>query len=74
MEAAIDKEQLLAKVEAIAQGPDKELFGKLVDSFFERLEGEYFSPEDLAHIEAGFEEIRQGKTVRWEDLKRELGL
>jgi hypothetical protein len=63
-------EELVAKVKAIAQGPHGELFFKVVDTFFEQTEGEYFSPEDLADIQEGVEDIRQGRYLTLEEYRQ----
>jgi predicted transcriptional regulator len=67
---------LLDKVKAVAQGPNRDLLRRLVDLLYQQeLEKEeYFSPEDLADIEAGFEEIKRGEFITWEEFKRKQGL
>ena len=35
---------------------------------------EYFSPEDLAEIEEGFDEIGPGEYIDWEDFKKKHDL
>jgi predicted transcriptional regulator len=67
-EPALD--DLVAKVRAITEGPQGELFVKIVDNFFEHLEPEYFSSEDLADIEEGLEDIRQGKCLTLEEYRQ----
>ena len=54
---------LLAKVKIIAGGPHGELFSRVVDTFWDMSEPEYFSPEDLADIEEGLEDTRQGRCL-----------
>ena len=66
-------EDFLTKIEAIAQGPNADLFRRLVDILYNQ-EEEYFSAEDLAEIEKGEEEIRQGKYVSLEEYERTRGL
>jgi hypothetical protein len=63
-------EDLVAKVKAISESPQGELFAKIVESFMEHLEPEYFSPEDLADIEEGLEDIRQGKYLTLEEYRQ----
>jgi predicted transcriptional regulator len=67
-------EDLVSKVKAVAKGPQRELFAKIVDNFFEEIEEEYFSPEDLADIQEGLEEIKRGEYLSWEECKRKHGL
>jgi predicted transcriptional regulator len=67
-------DDLLAKVKIVAQSPHGELFLKIVDDFYEQVTEEYFSPEDLAEIEAGFEQIRRGEYITLEELEKDLGL
>jgi predicted transcriptional regulator len=66
------QEDLLDKVSFIASGPNRDLLCQFVEFLYER-EGEYFSPEDLAAIQEGLEQIERGETISWEELKRELG-
>ena len=63
-------DDLVAKVKAVAKGPQGELFAKIVDTFFEQIEEEYFSPEDLADIQEGLEDIKQGKYLTLEEYRR----
>jgi hypothetical protein len=73
MEIAMD--DLFEKVRAVVNSPQhRELFAKIVENFYEQVTEEYFSPEDLADIEEGIEEIRQGKCIPWEECKRKHGL
>jgi predicted transcriptional regulator len=67
-EPAVD--DLIAKVKAISESPQGELFAKIVDNFFEHLETEYFSEEDLADIEEGLEDIRQGRYLTLEEYRQ----
>ncbi|MEW6657878.1 MAG: hypothetical protein AB1424_04380 [Thermodesulfobacteriota bacterium] len=71
METSI-KEDLLTKIEAIAQGPNADLFKRLVDILYNQ--EEYFSAEDLAEIERGEEEIRRGEHISLEEYERARGL
>ena len=71
MEPDINQD-LLAKIEAIAQGPNADLFKRMVDILYSQ--EEYFSPEDLAEIERGEEEIRRGEHVSLEEYERARGL
>jgi hypothetical protein len=72
MEPSINQD-LLAKIAAIAQGPNADLFRRLVDILYNQ-EEEYFSAEDLAEIERGEEEIRRGEYVSLEEYERTRGL
>jgi predicted transcriptional regulator len=72
METSINQD-FLAKIEAIAQGPDADLLRRLVDLLYNQGE-EYFSEADLAEIERGEEEIRRGEFVSLEEYERTRGL
>ncbi len=61
---------LVAKVKAITESPQGELFVKIVESFWEHLEPEYFSSEDLADIQEGQEDIKQGKYLTLEEYRQ----
>jgi hypothetical protein len=50
------------------------LFAQIVDSFHEQVGDEYFSPEDLADIQSGLDEIKRGEYLAWEDCKSKQGL
>jgi hypothetical protein len=65
---------IISKIKAIVKGPQGELFAKIVDSFYEQVGDEYFSPEDLADIQSGLDEIKRGEHLAWEDCKRKHGL
>ncbi|MFZ5452193.1 MAG: hypothetical protein ACOZF2_10040 [Thermodesulfobacteriota bacterium] len=69
-----DLEDLVDKVKAVANSPRGDLFAKIVDTFYEEIEEEYFSPEDLADIQAGLEEIKRGEYLSWEECKRKRDL
>jgi hypothetical protein len=81
METAI--EDLMDKVKTIAQGPNADLLGKLVDILYEReqpqeqYDDEPLSLEELAAIEEADEAKRRGDKdyfVSWEEVKKEIGL
>jgi predicted transcriptional regulator len=72
METSINQD-FLAKIEAIAQGPNADLLRRLVDLLYNQGE-EYFSEADLAEIERGEEEIRRGEFVSLEEYERTRGL
>jgi predicted transcriptional regulator len=72
METSINQD-FLAKIEAIAQGPNADLLRRLVDLLYNQGE-EYFSEADLAEIETGEEEIRRGEFVSLEEYERTRGL
>jgi hypothetical protein len=65
---------IFSKIKAIVKGPQAELFTKIVDSFYEQVGEEYFSPEDLADIQSGLDEIKRGEHLAWEDCKSKHGL
>jgi hypothetical protein len=69
VEENVPLDQIVEKVKVIVQGSHGALFGKVVDSFFELSEPEYFSPEDLADIEAGMAEIREGRCLALEEYR-----
>jgi len=75
MESAVDAD-LLDKIQVIEQGRHRDLLRELIDILYQQelKEEEYFSPEDLDEIEAGFEEIRRGESVSWEAFKRKHSL
>jgi len=65
---------LMSKVRAIVEGHQGDLFAQIVDSFYEQIGEEHFSPEDLTDIQEGIEEIRRGEVIPWEECKRKHGL
>jgi hypothetical protein len=65
-------QDLLTKIEAITQGPNADLFRRLVDILYNQ--EECFSPEDLAEIERGEEEIQRGEYISLEEYERRRGL
>ena len=74
MKNDIDAE-LLSKVEAVAQGPDSDLFKKIVENFYERIE-EYddeLSADDWADIQERRESVRRGEYLTLEELDKEIG-
>jgi hypothetical protein len=72
METSINVD-LLAKIKAIAHGPNADLFKRLVDILYNQ-EEKYFSAEDLADIAKGEEEIRRGEYISLEEYERTRGL
>jgi hypothetical protein len=72
METSINQD-FLAKIEAIAQGPNADLLRRLVDLLYNQGE-DYFPAADLAEIERGEEEIRRGEFVSLEEYERTRGL
>lgn len=66
----LSQDELFAKVKAIVESPQGALFAKIVDSFFEHLESEYFSADDLTDIEEGLEDIRQGRCLTLEEYRQ----
>jgi hypothetical protein len=69
VEEIVPLDQIVEKVKVIIQGSHGALFGKVVDSFFELSEPEYFSPEDLADIEEGMADIREGRCLTLEEYR-----
>jgi hypothetical protein len=69
VEEIVPLDQIVEKVKVIVQGSHGALFGKVVDSFFELSEPEYFSPEDLADIEEGMADIREGRCLTLEEYR-----
>ncbi len=69
-------EDLINKVKAIVQGPNSDLLLRFVDVLYkqEHFAEEHFSPDDLADIQAGIDEIRRGETVSWVEFKKEHNL
>ena len=63
-------EEIVTKVRTIAKGPHGELFFKLVDTFLEQTEPEIFTEADLADIEGGMEDIRQGRYLTLEEYRK----
>jgi predicted transcriptional regulator len=63
-------DDLVAKVKAITESSQGELFIKIVESFYEQMEPEYFSSEDLADIQEGLEDIKQGKYLTLEEYRQ----
>ncbi|MBW1918494.1 MAG: hypothetical protein JRI57_10820 [Deltaproteobacteria bacterium] len=57
-------DELLNKIKVILQGPDGELFYKIVHTFDARLEEEYdteiLNPEDWTAMQAGEEAVARG--------------
>lgn len=76
MESSPELEMLWHKVKAVAQGPDGDLLRKLVDILYQRDEfpeeydDEPLTPEDLAAIQRGEEDIKAGRITKWEDFKK----
>jgi len=68
---------MLLKIQAVLDGPQGELFAKIVDSFFEQLEEEYFSEDDLAAMEEGRQASLSGdrsQFISWDEYKARRGL
>lgn len=78
METRNDLDLLCSKVKTIVQGVHAALLKDFIDLLYDRemddQAPEYFSPEDLAAIEAGKAQIARGECVSLEELKKELGL
>jgi hypothetical protein len=74
MKLTIDAE-LLSKVEAVAHGPDADLFKKIVETFYERIEeDEEFSVADWADIQERRQAVRRGDYLTLDELDKELEL
>jgi hypothetical protein len=74
MKPTIDTE-LLSKVEAVAQGPDGDLFKKIVETFYERIEtDDEFSAADWEDIQDRREAVRRGEYLTLDELDKELGV
>jgi hypothetical protein len=75
METATD--DLLDKIKVITQGPNAELFRKLVDLLYEQsgqqeeYDNEPFSAQDLAAIQEGEEALKRGEFMSLEDYEKE---
>ena len=69
----IPKSELHELVETL---PDSESLAakRYLEFLISRSESEFFSPEDLAEIEEGFEEIRRGESISLDELEKKLGL
>lgn len=68
---AIDKD-LLAMIEAINQGPNRDALRKFVEFLYE--EQEELTPEDWAAIREGQEDARQRKVITLADYEKARGL
>ncbi|MBW1917497.1 MAG: hypothetical protein JRI57_05680 [Deltaproteobacteria bacterium] len=68
-----DDELLIEKFRAVLAGPDGPLFIQILEAFYQRggPRDEYFTPEDLLDFQEGFDQIRQGDYLDWEDFKRD---
>lgn len=71
MEATIDKD-LMAMIEAIEQGPNKNVLRKFVEFLYE--EQEELTPEEWAAIREGQEDARQGRVITLEEYEKARGL
>lgn len=49
-----------------------EILKRAVFSIQEHLEDSFLTAEEEANLEAGLKELREGKTISLEDLKKEL--
>jgi len=61
---------LLDKVKIIAHGPHGELFSRVVDTFLDMSEPEYFTPEDLADIQEGLDDLQHGRYLSLEEYRQ----
>ena len=62
-------DQIVEKVKVIVQGSHGALFSRVVESFFELSEPEYFSQEDMMDIEEGMADIREGRCLTLEEYR-----
>jgi len=65
---------LLHKFQAVAQGPDGDLFINLLDILYARItereyDDQYLSPDDLEAIRRGQEDIKSGRSLSLEDYR-----
>lgn len=69
-------EELMQKIRAIAQGQNSDLLLRFIDILYDQEYSaeEHFSPDDLADIQGGIDEIRRGDTISWLDFKKENNL
>jgi len=67
-------DDLMSKIKTIMASHQGELFAQIVESFYEQIGEEYFSPEDLADIQEGRKEIQRGEVIPWEECKTKHGL
>jgi predicted transcriptional regulator len=67
MEATIDKD-LMAMIEAIEQGPNRNVLRKFVEFLYE--EQEELTPEEWAAIREGQEDARQGRVITLEEYEK----
>ncbi len=65
------KEELRGLVDSLSDAEAAEL---LDYARWLREEGEALTPEELARVSRGEEEIRRGETVCWDELRRDLNL
>lgn len=68
---AIDKD-LLAMIEAINQGPNRNVLRKFVEFLYE--EQEEFTEEEWSAIREGQEDARQGGVITLEEYEKARGL
>jgi predicted transcriptional regulator len=69
--------EFLAKVKAVAQGPDADLFFNFLDLLYQRREeydAEPLTPDDRAAIREGKEAIKRGEFVTLAEMEKELDL
>lgn len=68
------KDELHELIEALPEG--ETMAAKRFLEFLLDIRGgeDFFSPEDLAEIEAGFHQIRRGEYVAWDEFKQRHGL
>ncbi|MDD3581027.1 MAG: hypothetical protein PHW74_08400 [Desulfobacca sp.] len=68
-----DDDLLIEKFRAVLAGPEGTLFIQILEAFYQQggHREEYFTPEDLLDFQEGFDQIKQGEYLDWEDFKRE---
>jgi predicted transcriptional regulator len=72
MEATMIDRDLLAMIEAINQGPNRDALRKFVEFLYE--EQEELTPEEWAAIREGQEDARQGRVITMEEYEKARGL
>ncbi len=72
MEANVDDKDLLAMIEAINKGPNRNALRKFVEFLYK--EQEELNPEEWAAIREGKEDARQGRVITLEEYGKARGL
>jgi truncated hemoglobin YjbI len=76
--ATRENDLILKKVSAIIQGPDGELFHRIVETFYERImEGvdfEPLTPDELTMVEESKKAFQRGEYVTLQDFAKKQGI